>query len=77
MQYKIKYQQSNKTNAIHSQIPTKRQNSYSTQSNTNKTIQPMQYKIKYPQHDKSMHYAMKYLQTDKTHATHNQMTTTQ
>ena len=62
MQYTIKYQQHNKTNTKQNQIPTKRQNPCSTQSNVNKLIKPMRHTTKYQQHD-------------KTHATHNQIST--
>ena len=62
MQNTTKYQQHDKTHAIHKQISTKQQNQCNTQANTNKAMKPMLYTIKYQQ-------------KDKTHAKHNQIST--
>ena len=62
MQHTSKYQQSDKTHAIHNQISTKRLNPCNTQPNINKAIKPILYTIKYQQND-------------KIHAIHNQIST--
>ena len=62
MQHTIKYQQHDKTDAIHYQISTKQQNPCNTRSNINKTIKPT-------------HHTTKYQQNDKPDATHNQTST--
>ena len=75
MQHTIKYEENNKH-------PRNRQ------ATTNKTIQPIQYTSKHPQHAKThaaqsninepikpMQHKTKYQQNAITHATHNQIST--
>ena len=62
MQHTIKYEQQDKTHATHNQTSTKRENPCNTQSNIDKTLEPMQ-------------HTTKYQRNDKTNAIHNQIST--